>query len=74
MVAKKQIEAQKKKLKKAEEAAAQVEQDGYHTRVKETEENLRAQVTGVCRGYCYQVWTEALNQPKVDASSALRKT
>ena len=41
--------------------------------MKETEENLRAQVTGVCRGYCFQVWNEALNQAEVDASSTLRR-
>ena len=74
MVAKKQIEAQKKKLKKAKEAAAQAEQDGYDTGVKEIKENLRAQVTGVCQGYYFQVWTEALNQARVDVSSTLRRT
>ena len=41
--------------------------------MKETKENLRAQVTGVYRGYCLQVWTEALNQARVDTSSALRR-
>ena len=73
MVAKKQIEAQKKKLKKAKEAAAQAEQDGYDTGVKEIKENLRAQVTCVCQGYCFQVWIEALNQARVDVSSTLRR-
>lgn len=28
----------------------------------------------VCRGYCLQVWTEALNIAGVDTSSELRKT
>ena len=41
--------------------------------MKETDENLRAQVTGVCRGYCLQVWNEALNQAGVDAFSTLKR-
>ena len=41
--------------------------------MRETEENLKAQVFGVYRGYFLQVWTEVLNQPEVDASSALRR-
>ena len=41
--------------------------------MKETEENLKAQVTRVYREYCLQVWTEALNQAGVDASSALKR-
>ena len=39
----------------------------------ETKENLGAQVSKVCRGYCFQVWNEVLNQVKVDASSTLRR-
>ena len=39
----------------------------------ETEENLKARVFGVCRGYCLQVWNEALNKVGVDASSTLRR-
>ena len=39
----------------------------------ETEENLGAQVSRVCRGYRLQVWNEVLNQVKVDASSTLRR-
>ena len=39
----------------------------------ETEENLGAQVSRVCRGYHLQVWNEVLNQVKVDASSTLRR-
>ena len=73
-IAKEQIVALKKKLEKAEEAVAQAEQEGYDVGVKETEENLRAKVTGVCRGYYLQVWNEALNQARVDASSELRRT
>ena len=40
----------------------------------EIEEALRAEVSGVCRTYCLQVWNEALNQAGVEASSVLRKT
>jgi len=66
-----QIEAQKKELEKKEEAATWAEQNGYDIEVKETENILRAQVTGVC---CLQVWIEALNLARVSASSDLRKT
>ena len=41
--------------------------------VTENEEALRAEVLGVCRIYCAQVWDEALNQAGVEASSVLRK-
>lgn len=60
-------------MEKAEDTAAQAEQEAYDTRVKETEENLRAQVIGVCRSYCLQVWNEALNQAWVDAFFILKK-
>ena len=39
----------------------------------ETKEALRAEVPGVCRIYCAQVWDEALNQAGVEASSMIRK-
>ncbi|KAK9999178.1 hypothetical protein SO802_018781 [Lithocarpus litseifolius] len=57
----------------AEKARDQAEQEGYDVGVAETEEALRAVVSGVCRTYCRQVWLEALNQAGVEASSALRK-
>ena len=41
-IAKEQIGTLKKKLEKAEAAAAQAKQEGYDIRVKETKENLRA--------------------------------
>ena len=40
--------------KEKEEALAQVKQLGYDIGVKVTEDALRAQVTGVCWGYCLQ--------------------
>lgn len=42
--------------------------------VVETEEALRAEVSGVCRTYCLQVWNKALNLTGVNASSTLRRT
>ena len=41
--------------------------------VVETETNLKTQVSGVCRLYCSQVWAEALNRARVEASSELRR-
>ena len=39
----------------------------------ETQATLKAQVPGVCRLYCSQVWNEALKQAGVEASSDLWK-
>lgn len=72
-IVKEQLETHKKQLEKAEEVAAQAKQEGYDTGVKETKENLKAQVTYVCRVYYLQVWTEALDRAGVSASSKLRK-
>ena len=63
----------KKKLEDAEKAKDQAEQDGYNVGVVETEEALRAEVSGVCRAYCLQVWIEALNLARVEASLALKR-
>lgn len=41
--------------------------------VTETEEALKAKVTGVCRAYCLQVWNKTLDQAGVEASSTLRR-
>ncbi|XP_023900369.1 uncharacterized protein LOC112012224 [Quercus suber] len=57
----------------AKKARDEAEQHGYDVGVTETEENLRAEVLAVCRTYCAQTWTEALNQVRVEASSDLRK-
>ena len=59
--AKKQIRTLKMKLEEAERVVEKVEQDGYNVGVVETEEALRAKVSGVCRTYCLQVWNETLN-------------
>ena len=41
--------------------------------VVEMEEVLRAEVLGVCRTYCLQVWNKTLNQAGVEASSTFRR-
>ena len=77
---KEQIATLKKKLEEVERAKDQVEkakeeaqQEGYDIGVLETEEAFKAEFLGVCRIYCAQVWDEALNQVRVEASSMLRK-
>ena len=84
---KEQISALKKKLKEVQKAKDQVEktkeevekardkadQQGYDIGVVETEGPLRAEVSGLCRNYYSQVWHEALNQARFEASSILRK-
>ena len=84
---KEQITALKKKLEEVERAKNQAEkakeeaekareeaqQEGYDIGVIKTKEALRAEVLGVCRIYCAQVWDEALNRAGVEASFVLRK-
>lgn len=72
-MAKEQIANLERKLEEAEKARDQAEQDGYEVGVNKTEEALRAEVVGVCKTYCLQVWNEALNQARVEAFSALRR-
>ena len=48
-------------------------EETYDARVAETKATLKAQVLGVHRLYCSQVWNEALKQAGVDASSNLWK-
>ncbi|KAK9989227.1 hypothetical protein SO802_029466 [Lithocarpus litseifolius] len=71
--AQKAKELAEKAKEEAETTKDEVEQQGYDIGVVETEDALRAEVLGVCRDYCSQVWIEALNQAKVEASSILRK-
>ena len=49
------------------------EEEGYEAGVAETQALLKAQIPGVCRLYCFQVWDEALKQAGVEASSDLWK-
>ena len=58
---------------KAECSKEKVEEEAYDAGVAETEASLKAQVPGVCRLYCSQVWNETLKQARVDASSNLWK-
>ena len=57
----------------AECSKEKAEDEAYDAGVAETEATLKAQVPGVCRLYCSQVWNEALKQARVDASSNLWK-
>ena len=71
--AKEQIRTLKMKLEEVKKAIEKAKQDGYDVGVAKTEETLKAEVSGVCRTYCLQVWNEALNQVGVEASFALRR-
>ena len=68
--AKNQAEKAKEEAEKAREEA---QQEGHDIGVLKTKEALRAEVLGVCRIYCAQVWDETLNQAGVEDSSMLRK-
>ncbi|XP_050249313.1 uncharacterized protein LOC126696670 [Quercus robur] len=57
----------------AEVAKETAEDDGYNAGVAETQAILKAQIPGVCRLYCSQVWEEALKRAGVNASSDLWK-
>ena len=57
----------------AECSKEKAEEEAYDVGVAETETALKAQVPGVCRLYCSQVWNKALKQAGVDASSNLWK-
>ena len=67
-----QVKILSKKLKEVEKAKDQAEQDGYEVRVANTKKALKAKVSEVYRYYYLQVWNEALNQARVEASSAFR--
>ena len=57
----------------AEVAKDKAEDEGYNTGVVKTQASLKAQIPGVCRLYCFQVWEEVLKRVGVDASSDLWK-
>ena len=56
-----------------ESSKEKAEEEAYDLGVAETQATLKAQVPGVCRLYCSQVWNEALKQARVEASSNLWK-
>ena len=68
--ARREVEFAKNEAEAAKETA---EDDGYNAGVAETQAILKAQILGVCKLYCSQVWEEALKQAGVDASSDLWK-
>ena len=55
----------------AECSKEKAEEVAYDLGVAETQATLKAQVPGVCRLYCSQVWNETLKQAGVEASSDL---
>ena len=57
----------------AEATRDKAEEEGYETGRAETQASLKAQIPGVCRLYCSQVWEEALKRAGMDASSDLWK-
>ena len=70
MRAKREVELARNEAEAAKETA---EDDGYNAGVAETQAILKAQILGVCRLYCSQVWEEALKRAGVDALSDLWK-
>ena len=64
-------------LKKSEadlaKARNKAKEEGYEAGVAETQASLKAQIPGVCKLYCSQVWEEALKRAGVEASSDLWK-
>ena len=57
----------------AETSKDKVEEEAYDAGVADTQATLKAQIPGVCRLYCSQVWNEALKRAGVEASSDLWK-
>ena len=57
----------------AESSKEKAEEEAYDLGVAETQATLKAQVPGIYRLYCSQVWNEALKQVGVEVSSDLWK-
>ena len=66
------IEAELAKIK-AETSKDKAEDEAYDAGVADTQATLKAQIPGVCRLYCSQVWNEVLKRAGVEASSDLWK-
>ena len=66
------IEAEFAKTK-VETSKDKAEEEAYDTGVADTQAILKAQIPGVYRLYCSQVWNEALKRVGVEASSDLWK-
>ena len=58
----------------AQEAATAAETLAYERGVQETETRLTAEVTVVCREYCAETYSQALDRAGIPADSNLRKT
>ena len=61
-------------LKVAQEAATTAETLAYERGVQETETRLTAEVTAVCREYCAETYSQALDWAGIPADSNLRRT
>ena len=79
-MAKQQVTDLKTELKKAKEAAWTAkeaaeasEQKSYNLGVQEIEARLAEELAEVCKEYCQEVWTEALNLAGVPAASEWRR-
>ena len=57
----------------AQAAANTTRQKFYDLGVQETKAHLTKELAGVCREYCLEVWTEALNVAETPADSKWRK-
>ena len=57
----------------AQEAATATETLAYERRVQETETRLTAEVTAVCREYCAEMYSQALDRAGIPADSDLRR-
>ena len=57
----------------AECSKEKAKEEAHDLGVAETQATLKAQVPGVCKLYCSQVWNEALKQAGVEASFDLWK-
>ena len=58
-------------MSEVESSKEKTEEEAYDLGVAKTQATLKAQVLGVYRLYCSQVWNEALKQAGVEASSDL---
>ena len=61
-------------LKVAQEAATAAETLAYERGVQETETRLTAEVTVVCREYCAETYSQALDRAGIPADSDLMRT
>ena len=60
-------------MSEVESSKEKTEEEAYDLGVAETQATIKAQVPGVCRRYCSQIWNEALKLAGVEASSDLWK-